>query len=385
MDHPNKKRTHEHLENDSAPVESTNGFPRFLVIESCNEEPLTKLSPFIIEKVLISIAGSPKSVKKLRTGGLLVEVEKPQHSKNLLALKKFYNISAKCSVHGSLNSSRGIIRCPDLAGVQEEEIVSELSSQGVIEARRIRVYRDNVRRDTNSIILKFNTAILPKVLKIGYLKVPVDVYIPNPLQCYKCFKFGHHERQCNADPHCKRCGDNENESYHLDPCNKAMKCLNCGEDHYSTSRTCKVWQREKEIITIKHRESLSFAEARKIVNARHALGASYSSVTKSNSNKTINLKDAQTQTVDASVQTAPQKKQSTPEKLSQKPVKKPEKPAPKSPKKPQNKVLSDRLPKGSDDQIQQHNRFQSLDEDMEAEDSHAESIHNKQGRIIKLK
>ena len=176
MDHPNKKRTHVHLENDSAPVESTNGFPRFLVIESCNEEqPLTKLSPFIIEKVLISIAGSAKSVKKLRTGGLLVEVEKPQHSKILLALKKFYNISAKCSAHSSLNSSRGIIRCPDLAGVQEEEIVSEHSSQGVIEARRICVYRDNVRRDTNTIILKFNTAILPKVLKIGYLKVPVDV------------------------------------------------------------------------------------------------------------------------------------------------------------------------------------------------------------------
>ena len=101
---------------------------------------------------------------------------------------------------------------------------------------------------------------------------------------------------------------------------------------------------EKEIITIKHRESLSFAEARKILDARHALGASYSSVTKSNSNKTINLKDAQTPTVDASVQTAPQKKQSTPsEKPSQKPVKKPDKPAPKSPKKPQNKDLSDRL------------------------------------------
>ena len=111
MDHPNKKRTYEHLENDSAPVESTNGFPRFLVIESWNEEqPLTKLSPFIIEKVLISIAGTPKSVKKLRTGGLPVEVEKPQHSKNLLALKKFYNISAKCSAHGSPSRTGGRIR-----------------------------------------------------------------------------------------------------------------------------------------------------------------------------------------------------------------------------------------------------------------------------------
>ena len=389
MHNPNKKRSIEHVENDSAYVESTDGFPRFLVIESVNtEKPLSTLSPFVIEKVLMSIAGPPKSVKKLRTGGLLVEVEKRQHSKNLLGLKNFFNIPAKCSAHSSLNSSRGIIRCPDLAGVEESEIVFELSNQNVIEARRIRVYRDNIRRDTNSIILKFNTAILPKTLKVGYLKVPVDIYIPNPLQCYKCFKFGHHERQCNADEHCKRCGANENESYHPEPCNNPMKCLNCGEEHYSTSRLCKVWKREKEIITIKHRESLSFAEARKIVDARHALGASYSSVAKSSSAKTVNMKDAQTQTNDASVQTeTPEKQISPPAKTSKKPTvnRKPEKPIVKSPKKTQNKVLSDRLPKGSDDQIQQHNRFECLDEDMEAEDTNAESIPNKQGRIIKLK
>ena len=43
--------------------------------------------------------------------------------------------------------------------------------------------------------------------------------------------------------------------------------------------------------------------------------------------------------------------------------KKPEKPVRNtSPAKSRKEVLSDRLPKGSDDQIQQHNRFHSLDE-----------------------
>ena len=114
-----------------------------------------------------------------------------------------------------------------------------------------------------------------------------------------------------------------------------MKCLNCGEQHYSTSRLSKVWKREKEIITIKHRESLSFAEARKIVDARHALGASYSSVAKSSSAKTVNMKDAQTQTNDASVQAeTPEKQNSPPAKTSKKPTvnRKPEKPIVKSPK-----------------------------------------------------
>ena len=90
-----------------------------------------------------------------------------------------------------------------------------------------------------------------------------------------------------------------------------MKCLNCGKEHYSTSRSCKVWMREKEITTIKYREGLSFAEARKTVDARQALGASYSSVTKSKATKSVILKKAQTQTNDASVQTVPKVKETS--------------------------------------------------------------------------
>ena len=81
----------------------------------------------MIEKVLVSLAGSPKCVKKLKNDTLLVEVEKAQHFKNLLGFKRFFDIPAKCYAHGSLNTSRGLIRCPDLSGVDEEEIVQELA------------------------------------------------------------------------------------------------------------------------------------------------------------------------------------------------------------------------------------------------------------------
>ena len=46
-------------------------------------------------------------------------------------------------------------------------------------------------------------------------------------------------------------------------------------------------------------------------------------------------------------------------------------------------VESDRLPKGFDDPIQQHNRFACLPEDMEA-DSHAVDEKSKQGKITRL-
>ena len=388
MDQQTKKRSREQVDSDSDNGQSTSSFPRFLIIESSKpDQPLTKLSPFVIEKVLVSLAGSPKSVKKLNSGSLLVEVEKAKHAQNLLKLTRFFEIPSKCYPHTSLNTSKGIIRCPDLAGVTEEEIVANLASQNVTAARRITVFRDNVKRSTNTIVLTFNTSILPKWLKVGYLKVLVDMYIPNPLQCYACFKYGHHERSCKlygGDELCRRCGIT-GVTHDESRCTNEIKCVNCGEAHPSTSRSCKIWKKEKEVVTIKYKEGLSFPEARKIVEARYKL--SFSTVLKTSKASSIELKDAQTQTNEATVQTVtPQKPNESNVKTLQKQVanKKPEKPLPKSPKKTQNKVLSDRLPKGSDDQIQQHNRFQSLDEDMEADTDHAEQNTNKQGRIIKI-
>ena len=86
-----KNRTRDQLDADSEKPQPTMPFPRFLLIESTNpDQPLSKLSPFVIEKVLVSIAGSPKSVKKLVSGALLVEVEQPKYAENLLKLNQFF-------------------------------------------------------------------------------------------------------------------------------------------------------------------------------------------------------------------------------------------------------------------------------------------------------
>ena len=397
MDTQNKKRTRDQLDADSETTQTTSPFPRFLLIESTvPDQPLSKLSPFVIQKVLMSVAGSPKSVKKLSSGSLLIEVEKPKHAENLMKIKHFFQIPAKCSPHVTLNTTRGIIRCPDLAGVSEEEIVLELSNQHVTAARRISVYRDGIRRETNTIVLTFNSAILPKSLKVGYLNVGVDLYIPNPLQCYTCYKYGHHERRCqktNSESLCRHCGEVAN-GHDSANCKNTVKCADCGGDHMATSRTCPVWKREKEIVTVKYRESLSFPEARKIVNSRLNLTNLYSKVTKSTRKE---VKDAQTQTVDVAVQTCNQtkpentsnqtkpetsnKKTSKPAEISK--ITKTSSPASGRSKSPKTRQ-SDRIPKGSDDEVQKFNRFQCLDEDMEADTDHAEQNTNKQGRIIKI-
>ena len=77
---------------------------------------------------------------------------------NLLLLKKFHDLKVQVSLHASLYTCKGIVRCPDLKGISEEEILEEMREQGVIHARSIEVRRDNALKDTNTFVFTFSTS-----------------------------------------------------------------------------------------------------------------------------------------------------------------------------------------------------------------------------------
>ena len=88
---------------------TTQHFPRFLLIESIEEnQNITSLSPFVIQKVILGIAGEPENIKKLyRSNLLFVEISKKSHAENLLRRTLFHNLKVRVFPHTSLNSSRG--------------------------------------------------------------------------------------------------------------------------------------------------------------------------------------------------------------------------------------------------------------------------------------
>ena len=115
-----------------------NGPKKYLVITSPNNE-LSKASPFLIQKGLQGIGGSPKSVKKLRSGDLLIEITSLVQAKSFLCAKSIANIQISVTEHATLNSSRGVISEADLLNCSEDEIRSELTEQGVINVKRITI------------------------------------------------------------------------------------------------------------------------------------------------------------------------------------------------------------------------------------------------------
>ena len=76
-------------------------FARFLVIKSEEEKAVTSLSPFVIEKQMESIIGTPKSVKKLKNKTLLVETSRKSQTENLLKISTFFGLRVSVSEHQS--------------------------------------------------------------------------------------------------------------------------------------------------------------------------------------------------------------------------------------------------------------------------------------------
>ena len=145
----------------------------------------------------------------------------------------------------------------------------------------------------NTILLTFNTITVPKSLKIFYRIIPVTMYVPNPLRCFNCQRFEHHEGDCPVDyaSVCEKCGTGGFD--HLESkCPNQVKCVNCGLNHLSRSNVCEVWKKEKEIMGVKVTNNITYIEARKMVEQKPevTLSTIIQSATRKPETKTVSTK-----------------------------------------------------------------------------------------------
>ncbi|GFY23698.1 uncharacterized protein TNCV_1629801 [Trichonephila clavipes] len=111
-------------------------------------------SPFAIQKALIGIGGEPKSVKRLRSGDLLIETLSALQTKSFLLAKTFLNASVTISPHKTLNSCCSVISKPDLLTTPEAEILEGFSNQGVIQVAKTSTSTATATTQTDETITK---------------------------------------------------------------------------------------------------------------------------------------------------------------------------------------------------------------------------------------
>ena len=124
----------------------------------------------------------------------------------------------------------------------DDEICKNLSSQGVTSVRRISIWQNNYLIPTNTFILPFGRPAPPQSVKAGYLNITVDLYVPNPLRCFKCQQFGDGQSLCRNKLTCAHCGQFDHVSKE---CKESITCINCKRAHFAYSRECPKWKLEK--------------------------------------------------------------------------------------------------------------------------------------------
>jgi len=233
-----------------------------VVLQSKTDRVLKTYSPIFIDNCLKKCMGPYKACAPLSTGNLIVTCSGAQHVKTLLSCKTLLDGNKTVEVETSSLKpvgAKGVIYNVPLE-ISTDEIVEGLAGQKVtfVKRFRFRCKESSEFRDSKSVFLQFSTADLPAEVKLGYLLFRVKQFIPKPLRCFKCNRFRHVASHCRGRERCSTCGG---EHKYSECTADTAKCPNCGGNHSANDKTCPRYQRETEILKLKTKSKLSYANA----------------------------------------------------------------------------------------------------------------------------
>lgn len=193
--------------------------------------------------------------------------------------------------HPVLNVSKCVISCSEARVYSDEELVTELQSQGVKQLRRITRRDGDTTINTPTIVLTINGTTAPESIFIGWIRCRTRPFYPSPMLCYCCWQFGHTRTRCQktSNPTCGHCsGMHVIDSEH--PCTAAAFCNRCNStNHALSSRKCPTYIKEQDIQHLRVDMGISYPAAKRQYELRHNPQSMASVVTASNDQRFTEL------------------------------------------------------------------------------------------------
>lgn len=247
--------------------------------DTVSQTAFNKLTPgqkFKLTKTIVK----PQETFYDKTGGINILVT-TREANRVLDLEKIDQFPIKVQKHQYKNRVRGVISSHIVGISPTEEIVEDLTGEGVIHVRKLekieRDKDDRVVKDQNNkikfvpngaAVVTFEKEVLPNELVLFGQIHTVAQYEPDPLQCKKCYQYGHLKKRCReAVAICGRCSQKE----HTAPgekCNNPPKCRHDEGQHANYNKDCPTWVREKEISMISELQKVTYWEAKRRLEVR---------------------------------------------------------------------------------------------------------------------
>lgn len=222
------------------------------------------ISEFVnmMEQEVGKIAGF--SIKK--RGDMFVYAVDADQKQALLRLSSICDVPVRVGLSQFETCRRGVIRDVDLR-ITDSHIVMAASEQGVVAAKRLHRSSQGIETALDLVVLTFRCEV-PKTVQIDQAQYPIINYHQKPIQCKKCWGFGHISTDCTAEKTmCGRCGGSE--CCRTRPCYKQLFCLNCmQDDHGADNVLCVEFLYRVKLLEESASTGISVKEARSILAHR---------------------------------------------------------------------------------------------------------------------
>ncbi|XP_013856338.1 uncharacterized protein LOC106512216 [Austrofundulus limnaeus] len=267
-----------------------------VILKFRNEDMSVNLSPIQVSREIKKKLGEVEFVKTLRDGNMLIKCKSEEQKNKCMQIDNICKkVVREKLIVGENRVSRGVI-----TGFTLEEALERLKKniQGgeVRRLKRLQKHVNGEKIESLSILLEFQGEVLPDKVKIGFMSFSVRPYVPPPLRCFKCQRYGHIAAVCKGKQRCAKCGGD----HRYDECgvDVQMKCCNCGGQHNVAFGGCEARKKAAEIQQLRTIKKITYAEAAKSVQEKRTVQKSQQVMSSTSSEPSQILKSGMEITMD---------------------------------------------------------------------------------------
>lgn len=230
-------------------------------------------------------------IRKLNKHKARVECKTFQAANSIVENESLKLQNVKAYVPSHFTRSVGVVRgVPDDWSMEEiwEHFRCDVPVDNIERMNFFDKITKEVRPGT-SLKVTFRSTSLPREVKVCYVVRRVDHFIPRPIVCRNCLRYGHTAKYCKAkESLCNNCAE-ETHNFHNNTCNNSCahcnntcstKCKYCGDNgnHRTTAFVCPKMKEEMKIKEKMVKENLSHIEAKKMLEVTVQNEMSYAKV-----------------------------------------------------------------------------------------------------------
>lgn len=249
-------------------------------------EDITKKNPIKLYNFLKKHDTTLKTFQIQKSNySLKINCENETQQNNIKQIKQILGVNVLVTEHYATNkNSEANLEYVIIFGVSlevtEEEIKEETKANY---SRRLFKKSGTDREPSSSVVLGFDSLPTPTHIYIGYKRHTTKQYIPLPVRCFNCQRYGHTSKYCKSSTACPRCSGNHNikecimflkdnptdsQTLHENEHSKStniLKCRNCGGAHSAAFRNCPEYVKAAKATEIKTKLKISYSDALKKV------------------------------------------------------------------------------------------------------------------------